>query len=106
MNDGSWVSPLGDLGRDDVALAGGKAANLGELVRAGVSVPPGFVLTTAAYRAYVAANDLQDRVIASVPGADADPHAYEAAAREIAGLFAGGTMPDELVTEIAEPTAS
>ncbi len=101
MNDGSWVSPLGGLGRDDVALAGGKAANLGELVRAGMSVPPGFVLTTAAYRAYVAANDLQDRVIASVPGADADPHAYEAAAREIAGWFAGGTMPDELVTEIA-----
>ena len=66
------VSPLGDLGRDDVAQAGGKAANLGELVRAGVPVPPGFVVTTAAYRAYVAANDLQDRIIASVPGADAD----------------------------------
>jgi pyruvate,water dikinase len=34
-----------------VALAGGKGANLGELVRAGFPVPPGFVVTTAAYAA-------------------------------------------------------
>ena len=42
------VVGLGELGRDDVALAGGKGANLGELVRAGLPVPPGFVVTTAA----------------------------------------------------------
>jgi phosphohistidine swiveling domain-containing protein len=101
-NDGSWVSPLGDLGRDDVAEAGGKAANLGELVSAGVPVPPGFVVTTAAYLAYVAANDLQDRVIAAVPAADAETEAYEAAARQIAGLFAAGAVPDELAAEIAD----
>jgi rifampicin phosphotransferase len=40
-----------DLGRGDIAVAGGKGANLGELTRAGLPVPPGFVLTTAAYRA-------------------------------------------------------
>ena len=101
-NDGSWVSPLGDLGRDDVAEAGGKAANLGELVGAGVPVPPGFVVTTAAYRAYVAANDLQDRIIASVPGADADTGSYEIAAREIASLFAAGAVPDELTAQISD----
>ena len=36
------------------ALAGGKGANLGELVRAGLPVPPGFVVTTEAYRARLA----------------------------------------------------
>jgi phosphoenolpyruvate synthase/pyruvate phosphate dikinase len=34
---------------DDVALAGGKAVGLGGLIEAGLPVPPGFVLTTAAY---------------------------------------------------------
>lgn len=41
---------LSDVGRDDLAVAGGKGANLGELVRAGFDVPDGFVITTAAYR--------------------------------------------------------
>lgn len=34
----------------DVAVAGGKAANLGKLIRAGFPVPDGFVVTTRAYR--------------------------------------------------------
>lgn len=44
-----WVRDLVDLGRDDLATAGGKGANLGELIRAGVRVPPGFVVTTEAH---------------------------------------------------------
>ena len=43
------VAPLEAFGRDDLAVAGGKGANLGELVRAGFPVPPGFVVTTRAY---------------------------------------------------------
>ncbi|MFI6498374.1 PEP/pyruvate-binding domain-containing protein [Nonomuraea typhae] len=42
------VAPLGDFGRDDLDRAGGKGANLGELVRLGLPVPDGFVVTTAA----------------------------------------------------------
>lgn len=44
-----WVGPLAEFGAGDLALAGGKGANLGELVREGFPVPPGFVITTAAY---------------------------------------------------------
>jgi rifampicin phosphotransferase len=44
-----WVGPLAEFGAADLALAGGKGANLGELVREGFPVPPGFVITTAAY---------------------------------------------------------
>lgn len=47
------VTPLGTVDRGDVAIAGGKGANLGHLLRAGVPVPDGFVVTTAAYSAYV-----------------------------------------------------
>ncbi|RBQ20408.1 phosphoenolpyruvate synthase [Spongiactinospora rosea] len=45
------VAPLGAFGRADIALAGGKGANLGELIRAGFPVPGGFVVTTEAYAA-------------------------------------------------------
>ena len=44
------VLGLADLDRSSLPIAGGKAANLGELMKAGVPVPGGFVLTTNAYR--------------------------------------------------------
>src|SRR6187402_3239804 len=44
------VVDLAHLSADDVAAVGGKAANLGELIRAGFDVPPGFCITTEAYR--------------------------------------------------------
>jgi pyruvate,water dikinase len=44
-----FVRRLEELGATDIAVAGGKGANLGELVRAGFAVPDGFVLTTDAY---------------------------------------------------------
>ena len=43
------VVPLSALGARDLPVAGGKGANLGELIRAGFPVPGGFVITTAAY---------------------------------------------------------
>jgi pyruvate,water dikinase len=39
-----------EITRDDVAVAGGKGANLGELTAAGIPVPPGFVVTASSYR--------------------------------------------------------
>jgi rifampicin phosphotransferase len=52
------VVPLSDLTRNDLAAAGGKGANLGELVRAGFPVPDGFVVTTDAYAMVVQPLDL------------------------------------------------
>ncbi|MEI2652490.1 MAG: PEP/pyruvate-binding domain-containing protein [Microthrixaceae bacterium] len=39
-------------------LAGGKGANLNAMLCAGLPVPPGFVVLTAAYQQYVADNGL------------------------------------------------
>ncbi|WP_210481738.1 PEP/pyruvate-binding domain-containing protein [Naasia sp. SYSU D00948] len=47
------VLELPQLSARDIALVGGKAANLGELIRAGFDVPPGFCITTKAYRSAV-----------------------------------------------------
>lgn len=47
--DRALVIPLQMLDRTTRSLAGGKAANLGELMRAGFCVPAGFCITTAAY---------------------------------------------------------
>ncbi|MDP9280955.1 MAG: PEP-utilizing enzyme [Chloroflexota bacterium] len=46
-----FVIPLSALGAQDLPIAGGKGANLGELIHAGFPVPDGFVITTDAYLA-------------------------------------------------------
>lgn len=62
----SLVAWFDDLTRDDVAIVGGKNASLGEMVRnlaaRGVSVPPGFATTAAAYWRFVEANGLKNLV--------------------------------------------
>ncbi|HEX7119842.1 MAG TPA: phosphoenolpyruvate synthase [Longimicrobiales bacterium] len=47
-----YIRWFDELGRGDVALAGGKGANLGEMVSAGLPVPPGFVVTVDAFHRF------------------------------------------------------
>jgi pyruvate,water dikinase len=56
----SFVRPLADIRACDVAFAGGKGANLGELVAAGFPVPDGFVIGVRAYRSATAAGSASD----------------------------------------------
>ncbi len=53
----TFIKGLGDVQRSDIASAGGKAVGLGGLIQAGLPVPPGFVLTTDAYSAFVSENE-------------------------------------------------
>ena len=54
----SLIVAFEGLGADSLPIAGGKAANLGEMVRAGFPVPAGFCITTAAFRRV--ADDAED----------------------------------------------
>src|SRR5215204_6149580 len=63
--DTFFIAPLEQVGRDDLAWAGGKGANLGELVKAGFPVPKGFVITTEAYDLMLKQRDL-GRTIATM----------------------------------------
>ncbi|MFT3887866.1 MAG: PEP/pyruvate-binding domain-containing protein [Arachnia sp.] len=67
----SWVTPLRDITRHDIATAGGKGANLGDLLRAGFPVPDGFVITTTAYNTYLRRTRIVDELRPGLPGADA-----------------------------------
>ncbi len=83
------VVGLADVGRHDVALAGGKGANLGELVRAGLPVPRGFLVTTEAYATFVASNALVTTL--------AEPGAAPDTLRE---LVVAGIVPDEVRSDV------
>src|SRR5262249_62001265 len=65
-----YVLPFSEVGADSVALVGGKGANLGEMARAGFPVPPGFCVTTTAYREFVAASPVLDGLLDALEGTD------------------------------------
>ncbi len=88
------IAPLATVGRMHHDRVGGKGANLGELVRAGLPVPDGFVITTDAYTDFVAANRLSQR-IRTLVGAGG-PEASE----QIAAAFVAGRIPAGLRREI------
>ncbi len=84
-----------------LSAVGGKGANLVALTRAGFPVPPGFLLTTAAYQAFIAVNGINDRLLALARRvAPDDPVALECTAAAIQALFAGGQMPPDIVTAL------
>jgi rifampicin phosphotransferase len=56
------VASLTHFDRASLAQAGGKGANLGELIKAGFDVPPGFVITTAGYDLLLQSNGLQAKI--------------------------------------------
>jgi pyruvate, water dikinase len=59
-----------DCRQDDLARVGGKCASLGELLEAGLPVPPGFAVTTEAFTELLAADGLGARIHAELVGLD------------------------------------
>jgi pyruvate,water dikinase len=51
--------PLAELRRADEAAFGAKSASLGELLSAGIQVPPGFALSTRAFSCFVSESELE-----------------------------------------------
>lgn len=92
-----------EVNKDSVALVGGKCSSLGELINAGVRVPPGFALTTNGFRQFMAEAGIQREVHALLDGLDyQDMDKLEAASREIRAMIESRPISIELEDTIAE----
>jgi pyruvate,water dikinase len=68
----TFVRQFGEIRLADRACVGGKGAGLGELVHAGAPVPPGYIVTTAAFEAFLGALDPSREIRAQIEALDAD----------------------------------
>jgi len=64
------IAWFADIGLDDRPAVGGKGGSLGELTRAGIAVPPGFVVRTEAFEAFVRALDAAEPLRAPIEALD------------------------------------
>jgi phosphohistidine swiveling domain-containing protein len=101
-----YVLPLADE-EARLETAGGKGASLARLVSADLPVPDGFHVTTAAYRQFVAENELQPGIVAALEKVDfTQPATLETASQAIGALFARAQTPPDVASAVALAYAS
>ena len=90
-----------DCDASSVPEVGGKCASLGELMRAGMNVPPGFAVTTAAHTRFLAEHDLRRREQELLDGVDYERTSDVAdASRKLRRLVEQCAVPAEVEDEI------
>jgi pyruvate, water dikinase len=101
------VQRLDELSGADAARYGGKSASLGELLRAGIPVPPGFALSTTGFDAFLDGSGLAHRTAAALAGVGAgDVDALAHASHVIAEAMRSAPVPDSVRNEVAAQYAA
>src|SRR6202171_6214089 len=102
---GCYVLDFQEIDQTQVAVVGGKGANLGELSRIeGIRVPAGFCVTTDAFQRIMAEapsiDDLLDRLPYLTPDDREAIRALSALSAEIRRTLEGTAIPDDLAAAI------
>ena len=98
-----FVNWFSELKKADIAIAGGKGASLAEMYNNKFPVPPGFVITAGAYRAYIEQSGIGPKIGELLKEIDVDdPESLNEASKNIRGLIEGAQFPKELGEEIRD----
>lgn len=96
------LSLFESIGLHDRPAVGGKGGSLGELWRAGIAVPPGFVVRTSAFELFLASLDADGSLRARVEALDPDDlDAVTCCSREVRAAWEAQPMPAALAAELA-----
>lgn len=95
----AWFDAIGLADREQV---GGKGGSLGELQRAGISVPPGFVVRTEGFERHLCALEREAPVRAAVAALEHDDlEAITACSRMLRRRIEDGALPREVLSDLA-----
>ena len=89
------IRPLKELSKSDAAIAGGKGANLGEMLKLGLPVPPGFCLTVDTYVEHMRAIGLAEKLTPLL-----DQQDWAAVEQTAFDLITNSRLSDETVKEL------
>lgn len=90
-----------DLTSSDVEVAGGKGASLGEMINAGLPVPPGFVVTAQAYGKFVEEEGIIDEINDLLAKVDVDDsEALAETGEKVRKLVLEAEMPEDIKKDI------
>jgi pyruvate,water dikinase len=92
-----------EVTKDDIAIVGGKGANLGEMTKANIPVPPGFIVTVGAYYDFLQKSNIAHKISDLLKPLDInDSKQLQQVSTEIKGVILDSTMTPDLVKEIKQ----
>lgn len=92
-----------DVDREDIAIVGGKGANLGEMTKAGFPVPNGFIVTAQAYFHFLDVTNLRQKIKDALTGLDVnDNKALDHASKTVEHLIIHAPFPKEISIPVIE----
>ncbi|MEP6547210.1 MAG: PEP/pyruvate-binding domain-containing protein [Gammaproteobacteria bacterium] len=107
MRSTRLVGWFADIGLGDRLEVGGKGGSLGELQRAGIAVPPGFVVKTEAFERFIESLERESPLRERVQALNAaDLEATTALSKELRARFAAAALPTDVAEEIAAAHAA
>ncbi len=92
-----------EVSKRDIPLVGGKGANLGEMINIGIPVPPGFLVTAAAYFDFIKKSSLKAKLKTELKNLDVhNPKKLKRASQRIRSAILAAKMPKQTAEEIKE----
>jgi len=92
-----------EVTKKDIPLVGGKGANLGEMTKANIPVPPGFIVTADAYYDFLQRSKIANKICELLKPLDVnDSKQLQQVATEVKQIMLNATMPPELAKKIQD----
>jgi pyruvate,water dikinase len=106
MRSSENISWFADITLQDRSAVGGKGGSLGELTRAGIAVPPGFVVRTGGFESFLANLEMEEPIRPRVESlSDDDLDQITALSERVRARFENAPLPQDLQSEIIEAHA-
>jgi pyruvate,water dikinase len=107
MSSQAYILDLKEVGHNDVAIAGGKSASLGEMInnlsQLGIRIPGGFAITVQAYRLFIEKNNLDSQIQQLIASIDFNSvESLRRAGLQIRQLIRNSKFPQELSAVIID----
>jgi pyruvate, water dikinase len=101
-----YTKQFDELTKNDVLIAGGKGASLGEMIQAGIPVPSGFAVLASAFDKFIKDTDLNVEIDSILHGVKHDEmHTVERASEQIQALILKAEIPAEISQEVIKSFA-
>ncbi|HHU70006.1 MAG TPA: phosphoenolpyruvate synthase [Thermoanaerobacterales bacterium] len=98
-----YIKWFHEINKSDIPLVGGKGANLGELTQNGVNVPPGFFVTSSAYKKFISIANLDEKIKEIINSLDVEDSAQlQLKSKEVRDLIISCKVPEEIRKNIEE----
>ena len=103
MESREFLRHFSEITKNDTHLAGGKGASLGEMTRAGIPVPQGFVVLSTVFDHFVREADLGVEIETALDAVNhKEMHTVEYASARIQGLIVGAPMPQNIAEAVEQ----